>query len=81
MANLAFAPEEDDFDNPLAQDSGPTGLAGNPGPLKNARRLHLDFDPRKIGFGIVSPWPGSTPERTPDDTDILDVTGIEEERR
>jgi hypothetical protein len=85
MANLAFAPEEDDYDSPLVQNSRSTLKTVDLDPVKDVRRIYLDFDAQTNRFGTVSPWPGIKPEietnSNQDDADILDLSHFGEEQR
>jgi hypothetical protein len=83
MANLALAPEDDDYDSPLVQDSRSTARIDGPDLANDVRRIYLDFDPQTVRFGTVSPWPGIKPETetNSDDTEILDLSTMEGERQ
>jgi hypothetical protein len=75
MANLTLAPEDDesDFSLPQKPSPAPVGL----------QRFHLCFDPEKVGFGIISPWPGleETIEAGSDRLKLTDKTQHEKERQ
>jgi hypothetical protein len=60
MPNLLVAPEDDDSDVPLVPLFGPSP-APNKGdqPESEFEMLHIKFNPLKVGFGIVSSWPGT----------------------
>ena len=61
MANLTLAPEEDDPLSLFSFESGhsPQRSVANEEPSTEVQRIELHFDPQKVGFGIIDPWPGT----------------------
>jgi hypothetical protein len=59
MANLTLAPEEDDPLFALGLNPGLSGRKPVDEPKLPAelQRLRVQFDPQKVGFGIIAPWP------------------------
>ena len=58
MANLNLAHEDDDSYSPL--NFAPSQRKQIEGArLADTQRLHGCFDPKKVGFGILAPWPGT----------------------
>jgi hypothetical protein len=58
MPNLLLAPEDDDSNIPPSGPS-PAPIKGDQKPEGEFETLHIKFNPLKVGFGIVSPWPGT----------------------
>jgi len=58
MANLTLAPEDDDsyaaLNLPSSTRRQIEGIK-----LPETQKLHGCFDPQKVGFGILAPWPGT----------------------
>jgi len=63
MPNLLLAPEDDDSDLPLDHNLGssPSNNVPTSKSPTEVERLHVRFDPQKVGFGIVPPWPSVDP--------------------
>lgn len=61
MANLTLAPEDDDSHSPLDRKLGPSPrrVADDSTLSTEMQRLRGQFDPKKVGFGILAPWPGT----------------------
>lgn len=60
MTNLTLAPEDDDSPTPNGDRLTPVrpSLSEATGPTE-VQRLRAQFDPQKVGFGILAPWPGT----------------------
>ena len=74
MAKLTLAPEEDDSDFSLLQKSG----SGSPTKFE---RLHPHFNPKKVGFGIISSLPDVEPTLEGDGIRLTDKSQNEKEQR
>jgi hypothetical protein len=61
MANLTLAPEEDDPLFSLGLNSGISTrkCVDEPKLPTELQRLRGQFDPQKVGFGLIAPWPGT----------------------
>ena len=61
MPNLLVAPlpEDDDSNIPLVHPFGPSPFSKEDehDPATDLEKVRFKFDPRKVGFGIVAPWP------------------------
>jgi hypothetical protein len=88
MANLTLAPEEDEPLFSLNLEHRFTKreqIDARKMPME-LRRLHGQFDPQKVGFGIIAPWPGTEQAiRTkefvdPRDADVRSVTDADSDR-
>jgi len=71
MRNLTLAPEEDDSDFPGGHNVGPSpNDADNSKPRTELQRLRFQFNPHKVGFGLL-PWPGVDPSGRSQDTVVI----------
>jgi hypothetical protein len=60
MPNATLAPEDDDSPIDHTLGSSKQEPADDLNRISEAQRLRAQFNPHKVGFGLV-PWPGTVP--------------------